>query len=143
MLKLRGLSLLILALVVAPVAADGPAMENVVAAPQDYAGQTLVFNDAILSGAITKYDVAGVRKYYLSVESKNRVFEGGFFLAPPDVADALAPKMDPRKNYRVRLTCKIEKIVINSVPQWHGITTRVDFLSADEKVLDTVEQGKK
>lgn len=128
---------------VGTVHADGPAMEDVVRSPQDYAGMSIEFPAAKLSGNITKYDVGGVRKYYLTVGSRTRTFEVGFFLAPPVLADKLAAKLNPETNYRVNLVCRIERIVINGVPQWHGIVTRVDFLNGDGRVVDTVKLGEK
>ena len=120
---------------------DQPRMEDVIASPANYAGQRLQFTGAKLSGTVVKYDVAGVRKYYLVVSSTARDLEAGFFLAPPDLADKLIAKMDPRKNYPVKLTCKVTKIAINDVPQWHGIVSRVDFVDGNGQVVDTVKQG--
>lgn len=130
-------------IVLSLLAADTARMEDVVRSPQDYAGKSLDFPGATLSGNITRYDAAGVRKYYLNVSSRDRTFEPGFFLAPPDLADKLAGRMDPMKNYGVTLRCKVERIVINDVPQWHGIVTRVEFVGPDGKVTDTLSQGKK
>jgi hypothetical protein len=124
-------------------AQEAPRMEKVVESPADYAGKTLTFSGAKLSGAIVKYDVSGVRKYYLTVSSASRDLEAGFFLAPPALADKLADKMDPRKSYAVKITCKVEKLVINEVPQWHGIVTQVDFVDGDGRVTDTVKLEKK
>lgn len=124
-------------------AQDGPSMEDVIRTPADYGGKTLTFRGAALSGNVTKYDVGSVRKYYLQVDSENRTFEAGFFLAPPGLADRLMDKMDPKKNYGVNLICKIEQITINGVPQWHGIVGKVQFTDADGKVTDTVELPKK
>jgi hypothetical protein len=124
-------------------AQDTPQMEKVVASPADYAGKTLTFSGAKLSGSITKYDIGNVRKYYLIVSSASRDLEAGFFLAPPALADKLSAKMDPQKSYSVKITCKVEKIVINDVPQWHGIVTQVDFVDGDGKVTDTVKLDKK
>jgi hypothetical protein len=122
--------------------ADGPAMEEVVRNPADYAGQTVEFAGVRLSGTITKYDVAGIRKYYLTLTSRKKTYEVGFFLAPPGLADKLAGKMDPEAKYRVTIACRVEKLVLNGVPQWHGIVTRVDFLNEDGEVTDTVRVGK-
>lgn len=124
-------------------AQDGPSMEDVIRSPADYAGKTIAFSGAALSGNVTKYDVGGVRKYYLQVDSRSNTFEAGFFLAPPGLADRLIEKMDPKKNYGVRLTCKIEQITINGVPQWHGIVSKVEFTDGDGNTIDTVEQPKK
>jgi hypothetical protein len=124
-------------------AGAAPTMEEVIRAPADYAGQRLTFDGATLSGKITNYDVGNVRKYYLIVGSRRGALEAGFFLAPPSLADKLASRMDPERNYPVRLTCAVERIVINQVPQWHGIVTRVDFLDADGGVTDTVKIGGK
>jgi hypothetical protein len=121
--------------------ADPPAMEDVVRFPQDYAGTTVEFAGVKLSGNITKYDVGGIRKYYLTLGSRAMTFEAGFFLAPPGLADKLGEKVNPDLNYRVNIVCRIEKIVINRVPQWHGIVTRVDFLDANGRVADTVKGG--
>jgi hypothetical protein len=124
-------------------ASDPPTMEQVASSPADYAGLSLTFPGATLSGTITAYDVGNVRKYYLTVASRRGALEAGFFLAPPAVADKLSQRMDRRRNYAVNLTCRIEQIVINEVPQWHGIVTRVDFLGADGQVTDTVQvRGK-
>jgi hypothetical protein len=123
--------------------AQGPAMEEVVRSPQDYAGRTVEFEGVKLSGAITKYDVAGVRKYYLTLTSRAKTFEVGFFLAPPALADKLAAVMNPETKYWVTLTCRVERIVINGTEQWHGIVTRIDFLDEDGFVVDTVREGKK
>ena len=136
------LSLGLLAALTGSAAAQAPRMEDVVASPGDYAGMTLTFGGAKLSGAIVKYDVAGVRKYYLTVSSAAKDLEAGFFLAPPDLADKLSAKMDPQKSYSVKITCKVQKLVINEVPQWHGIVSQVDFPDGDGKVVDTVKQGK-
>lgn len=122
--------------------AQGPSMEEVVRSPENFAGKTLEFQGASLSGALTRYDAAGVRKYYLNVRSRDKVFEVGFFLAPPALADRLAEKLDPRRNYGVNLTCRIERITINNVPQWHGIVTRVDLLGDDGRVTETIKEGK-
>jgi hypothetical protein len=113
-------------------------MRQVVRAPADYAGRTLTFTGATLSGQITPYEVGYVRKYYLTVESRGGALVGGFFMAPPSLADKLAARMDRRQNYAVNLTCRVSRIVINDVPQWHGIVTRVDFLDGDGRVADTV-----
>lgn len=121
----------------------GPSMEDVVRTPADYAGKTLTFRGAALSGNVTKYDAGGVRKYYLQVDSKGRTFEAGFFLAPPGLADRLMDKMDPKKNYGVNLTCKVEQITLNGVPQWHGIVDKVEFIDADGKVTETIGRPKK
>jgi hypothetical protein len=123
--------------------ADGPAMEDVVRSPQDYAGQKVEFSGVGLSGNITKYDVAGIRKYYLTLASRNKTFEVGFFLAPPILADKLAGKMNPEVRYRVNIACRVEKLVLNGVPQWHGIVTRVGFLNEEGQVTDTVRVGEK
>ncbi len=123
-------------------AQNQPRMEDVIASPANYAGQTLSFAGATLSGAIVKYDVAGVRKYYLTVSSAGKTLEVGFFLAPPDLGDKLMAKLDPRQNYAVNLTCQVKQIVINDVPQWHGVVSRVDFLDGNGQVVDTVKQGK-
>lgn len=119
----------------------GPSLAEVIASPQSFAGKALTFAPALLSGKITTYDVAGVRKYYLVVEGGQDRLEAGFFLAPPRLADRLATVMDAGKNYRVGLTCKVERITINEVPQWHGIVTRVSFLDDEGKVVRTVEDG--
>jgi hypothetical protein len=124
-------------------ASDPPTMEQVAASPADYAGLTLTFPGATLSGTITVYDVGNVRKYYLTVGSRRGTLEAGFFLAPPALADKLSRRMDRRYNYAVNLTCRVEQIAINEVPQWHGIVTRVDFLGDDGQVTDTVKlRGK-
>jgi len=142
-MKRAMLSWTLLTVVTATAAAQQPPrMEDVVASPADYAGKTLTFGGAKLSGAIVKYDVAGVRKYYLTVSSAAKDLEAGFFLAPPDLADKLYAKLDPQKSYSVKITCKVQKLVINEVPQWHGIVSQVDFLDGDGKVVDTVKQGK-
>lgn len=117
-------------------------MEQVIRSPADYAGKVLTFPGATLSGNITTYDVAGVRKYYLVVNSRRGALEAGFFLAPPALADKLFIRTDRRESYRVNLTCKVERLVINEVPQWHGIVGRVDFLDGDGMVTDTVKIGK-
>jgi hypothetical protein len=116
-----------------------PTMEQVARSPADYAGMTLTFGGATLSGKITVYEVGYVRKYYLTVGSRAGTLEAGFFLAPPSLADKLAGLMNPRQNYAVNLTCRVQRIVINEVPQWHGIVTRVDFLDGDGQVTDTVK----
>jgi hypothetical protein len=51
---------------------QAPTIEDVVADPADYAGQTLVFKGVALSGNIIRYDLAGVRKYYLTVQTPAR-----------------------------------------------------------------------
>jgi hypothetical protein len=124
------------------VCAGGPTMEQVVWAPQNYAGATIEFSEVTLSGKITPYDLGGVRKYYLTLGSRGRTFEVGFFLAPPALADKLAAGMNPQTNYWVNLVCRIEKISINGVPQWHGIVTRVDFLDEEGEVTETVSVGR-
>jgi hypothetical protein len=137
-------SLLFLLFLLTPVArADDPTMETVIAAPADYAGQTLKFNNAGLSGNVTKYDVGGVRKYYLLVGSPARRLEPGFFMAPPALADKLIDGLNPRMNYRVNLTCKVTRITINDVPQWHGIVSQVDLLDGDGNVTRTIKLDKK
>jgi hypothetical protein len=123
--------------------ADGPGIEDVVRAPRDYAGSTVQFAGVNLSGTITNYDVGGVRKYYLTVGNRARNFDVGFFLAPPGLADKLRDKMNRGTNYRVNFTCKVERIVINGVSQWHGIVSRVDFLDGNGRVKSTVKEGKK
>src|SRR5262249_10520475 len=134
-----------LALFVCPLSAhaQAPSVEAVVADPADYAGQTVTFRGVILSGNITRYDVAGVRKYYLTVATPGRLLEAGFVLAPHLLADKLYNTMNPRENYNVNLTCKVEQISINSVPQWHGIVTAVAFVGADGRVIETVKLGRK
>src|SRR5215470_11374085 len=82
-------------------AQEAPRMEDVVRSPQDYAGKTLEFGGATLSGSLVKYDLGGVRKYYPVVSSSGKTLEAGFFLAPPDLADKLVEKMSPEKNYPV------------------------------------------
>jgi hypothetical protein len=133
------LASLVLSCPTGAIHAGEPVMEDVVRSPQDYAGQALRFTRVTLSGKITKYDVAGVRKYYLTLGSRGKTFEAGFFLAPPALADTLADKMDPETNYRVNLSCRVEQVFINRFPQWHGIVTRVDFLDADGRIVDTVK----
>ncbi len=123
-------------------AQNTPAIEQVIRSPGDYAGKVLTFSGVMLSGNITTYDVAGVRKYYLVVGSRRGALEAGFFLAPPALADKLFIRMDRQQSYRVNLTCKIERLVINEVPQWHAIVGRVDFLDGDGMVTDTVRIGK-
>jgi hypothetical protein len=123
--------------------ADSPAMEDVVRSPQDYAGQTVEFFAVKLSGNITKYDAGGIRKYYLTLTSLAKTFEVGFFLAPPGLADKLANTMDPETNYRVNIVCRVDKIVLNGVPQWHGFVTRVDFLDENGRVVKTVREGRR
>jgi hypothetical protein len=123
--------------------ADSPAMEDVVRSPQDYAGSTVEFSGVKLSGNITKYDVGGIRKYYLTLTSRAKTFEVGFFLAPPGLADKLAGTMDPETSYRVNIACRVEKIVLNGVPQWHGFVTRVDFLDDNGRVVKTVREGRR
>jgi hypothetical protein len=123
--------------------AEAPAMEDVVRSPADYAGRKLKFPGVTLSGNLTAYDPGGVRKYYLTVMSRNRRFEIGFFLAPPRLADKLTRVMNPRRNYWVNLTCKVRTISINGFEQWHGIVSRVDFLDDDGDVYRTVKVGKK
>lgn len=125
---------------VAPAA--GPAMEDVVRSPEDYAGRTIAFAGVTLSGNITKYDLGGVRKYYLTLGSREKTYEVGFFMAPPGLADKLAATMNPETTYRVNIACRVEKIVINRVAQWHGIVTRVDFLNAEGRVVETVKEGR-
>jgi hypothetical protein len=122
---------------------QAPTIEDVVADPADYAGQTLVFRGVALSGNITRYDLVGVRKYYLTVQTPGRVLEAGFFLAPPALADKLYNTMNPRENYNANVTCKVAQISINSVPQWHGIVTAVDFVGRDGRVIETVKLGNK
>jgi hypothetical protein len=138
----RLISLLALLAVSTAQAQNAPSMEQVIRAPADYAGQVLTFPAATLSGSITTYDVAGIRKYYLVVNSRRGALEAGFFLAPPALADKLFIRMDRTADYRVNLTCKVERLVINEVPQWHGIVSRVDFLDGDGNVTDTVKIGK-
>jgi hypothetical protein len=121
---------------------QGPSIEDVVANPADYAGQKVVFPGVLLSGSIYRYDVAGVRKYYLTAGTPDRVYEAGFFLAPPALADKLYDTMNPRLNYNVTLTCRVERITINTVAQWHGIVTAVSFIDSDGQVLKTVKVGK-
>ncbi len=121
---------------------QGPTVEEVVASPADFAGQKVVFPGVTLSGSIYRYDVAGVRKYYLTVGTPERVYEAGFFLAPPALADKLYDMMNPRLNYNATLTCRVERITINSVAQWHGIVTAVSFIDGDGQVLKTVTAGK-
>jgi hypothetical protein len=121
---------------------QGPTIEDVVASPADYAGQRVVFPGVTLSGSIYRYDIAGVRKYYLTVGTRNRVYEAGFFLTPPALADKLYDMMNPRLNYNVTLSCRVEQITINTVAQWHGIVTAVSFLDGDGEVIKTVRLGK-
>jgi hypothetical protein len=123
--------------------ADSPRMEDVVRAPADYAGKKLRFAWATLSGRITPYDAGGVRKYYLTVLGRSSTFEIGFFLAPPPLADKLVRVMNPRRNYRVNLRCKVQTISINGFEQWRAIVSRVSFLDEDGDVIRTVKAGKK
>jgi hypothetical protein len=123
-------------------AQDAPTLRDVTVAPATYAGRTLTFPKLKLSGTITKFDFGGVRKYYLTVETAGKRVDAGFFLAPPDVADKLGDYVSPRSNYEVNLSCKIERITINGFPQWHGIVTKVEFLT-DGKVSKTIQQAKK
>ena len=134
-------ALLVLIGLAGPAAAQ-PAMEDVIRAPGDYAGQKLQFNGVTLSGNVTKYDISGVRKYYLTLQSRQRTFEVGFFLAPPGLADKLTQKLDPRTNYAVNLTCKVEQITLNCLPQWHGIVSRIDLLDGNGNVVETIKDGK-
>lgn len=122
---------------------QAPTIENVVASPADYSGQSLTFSGATLSGDVLRYDLAGVRKYYLTVATAARTFEAGFFLAPPALADKLIETMNARLNYNVTLTFRVEQITINSVPQWHGIVTAVSFIGRDGKVIETLKAGRK
>jgi hypothetical protein len=134
--------ILVVTVVLASAGQDGPRMEDVVAAPADFAGRTLTFGGVTLSGSILRYDLAGVRKYYLTVGSRNLTYEPGFFLAPPPLADKLYDRLSPRRNYAVNLTCRVERLVINDVPQWHGIVSRVDLLGDDGSVAETIRVGK-
>jgi hypothetical protein len=118
-------------------------MEAVVRSPGDYARKKLRFTSALLSGRITTYDVAGVRKYYLTVASRNGSLEAGFFLAPPALADKLTRLMDLGRNYAVNLTCKVKAIAINGFTQWQGIVTRVAFRDGQGHVVRTVTAAKK
>jgi hypothetical protein len=123
--------------------ADGASVEDVVRRPGDYAGKSVDFQGVTLSGTITKYDVSGIRKYYLTVQTADRVYEAGFFLAPPRLADRLYETLSPRKNYAVNLTCKVEKISVNGFEQWHGIVTAIAFLDGDGKVIETIKADAK
>ncbi len=129
----------LLLLFVAPAWADAPSMRQVIAAPADYAGQSITFPQITLSGEITWYEVNYMRKYYLTVASRRGALQPGFFLAPPSLADKLGSRMKAGQNYWVNLTCRIERIVINEVPQWHGIVTRIEFLDRNGRVTDTVK----
>jgi hypothetical protein len=134
--------LIVCTLAVGRAAADGPTMDQVVATPASYGGRTLTFTGATLSGSITTYEVSYVRKYYLNVQSKDSKLEIGFFMTPPGLADKLADYMNRSRNYSVNLTCKVERISINTFAQWHGIVTQVDFVDGDGKVVKTIKQGK-
>jgi hypothetical protein len=134
--------LIVCTLAVGRAVADGPTMDQVVAKPASYEGRTLAFTGATLSGSITTYEVNYIRKYYLEVQGKDNKFEVGFFLAPPGLADKLADYMNRSRNYSVNLTCKVERIRINTFAQWHGIVTRVDFVDSDGKVVKTLKQEK-
>ncbi len=137
------LAVVVMASFVGTARADSPDMADVVRSPQDYAGQTIEFFAVKLSGNITKYDVGGIRKYYLTLTSQAKTFEVGFFLAPPNLADKLMGTMDPETNYRVNIVCRVDKIVLNGVPQWHGFVTRVDFLNDNGRVVKTVREGRR
>jgi hypothetical protein len=134
--------LIVCTLAVGRAAADGPTMPQVVASPADYGGKTLTFKGATLSGSITTYEVNYVRKYYLNVQSRGGKLELGFFMAPPGLADKLADYMSRSRNYTVNLTCKVERISINTFVQWHGIVTKVDFMDDGGKVVKTIKLGK-
>ena len=56
--------------------ADGPALQEVVRDPASYADQKLEFKAVTLSGDITKYEVAGIRNYYLTVSARNVIAPG-------------------------------------------------------------------
>ena len=144
-MKLFGAILVVVALCgpVGVASADSPEMADVVRSPQDYAGQTVEFYGVKLSGNLTKYDVGGIRKYYLTLTSRAKTFEVGFFLAPPNLADKLANTMNPETNYRVNIVCRVDQIVLNGVPQWHGFVTRVDFLDENGRVVKTVREGRR
>jgi hypothetical protein len=133
------LALISFLLVLPCLRAAGPTMETVIADPATYAGKSLTFSNATLAGKVTTYDVGNVRKYYLLVQSAGKRLEPGFFLAPPALADKLAANLDARTNYSVNLTCKVERITINEVPQWHGIVTRVDLLDGEGNVTRTIK----
>jgi hypothetical protein len=133
-------SLVVLVALTLPARAQ-VAMENVILAPQDYAGQTLRFDGVALSGHLTVYDVSWTRKYYLTVRSADGNLEVGFFLAPPALADQLYNVMNARSNYTVNLTCRVQQIAINNFFQWHGIVTRVDLLDENGQVSRTVKLG--
>jgi hypothetical protein len=138
--------LLTLAVVLVVPVAEGraaPSLTDVVASPASYAGRVLTFPKLLLSGTVYKYDFEGVRKYYLLVQTGGKRLDLGFLLAPPAVADKLTDYMKPRTNYSVNLTCKVERITINSFPQWHGTVSKVEFLDADGKVVKTIEQARK
>jgi hypothetical protein len=137
------LSSLILILWALDCRAREPSIEDVVRNPADYAGKAVMYNGVTLSGAITPEEVSGVRKYYLTVQTPDRTYEAGFFLAPPGLADKLSDRMSPRKNYAVNISCKVEKISINGFEQWHGIVAAVAFLDSDGKVTETVKVDKK
>jgi hypothetical protein len=139
-------TLLSLLMLVSPSAARharGPGLAEVVQSPEDYSGKSLTFDGLTLSGTVTKYDVSGVRKYYLTVETRHGVYEAGFFLAPPGLADKLTDKMNPKKNYRVNVTCTVKKLTINGVAQWHGVVSAVAFVDGDGKVTATLKADKK
>jgi len=110
----RLVALLLLTCMVPAAAQAGPTMEELVLSPADYTGTYWLYRGVTLSGAIMTYDVAGVRKYYLTVGSRAGTIEPGFFLAPPRVADQLYAKMNRQRNYTVNLTCRVRQIVIKA-----------------------------
>ena len=117
--------------------AQSPSLTDVVRSPQDYAGKTLKFDGATLSGNIVKYDAAGKRMYYPTVQTQSGSLQAGFLLLPSDLGQQLSNRLDPKTNYTVNLTCKVEEVTINRVSSWQGIISKLEFIDANGKVLET------
>jgi hypothetical protein len=130
------LSALLLIVTEAP-AVQFPVVEQVVYNQNLAVGRSFIAPNALLSGTITPYAAAGRELSYLTVQIDGKL-QGGFFIAPPEIAAVLSRTLNPNRNYAVNFVYSMRRVPINGFAPALGVITRIDFLDYNGQVIGTV-----
>jgi hypothetical protein len=130
------LFVLLLLAVEAP-AVQFPVVDQVVFNQNTAVGGRFIAPNALLSGTITPYAAAGKELSYLTVQVDGKL-QGGFFIAPPEIAAVLSRSLNPNRNYAVNFEYSVRRVPINGFAPALGVITRIDFIDGYGQVIGSV-----
>lgn len=138
-----GIVLVIISLAGGVVGANSePTIERVYMFPDQYQGQTLVFDNVSLSGELSKTEDV----FTLSLKSPEGKYvssvlvrDGFTFVVSENIASQLLDVVEAKSNYRVRVTSTMKKLKTRYTEYWVADVMKIEFYGRTGQIVQTIK----